>query len=103
MESKTRRVIKPQHKRYVDYGLHLWYLTYGNEPFRSKDILWMAKDNAEDYFRLWSGNYGKFHMKNMPTAYATGRYLSSLNYIESVNKSKGAWVIDVEKYEQEVR
>ena len=101
MKSKTRQVIKPQHKRYIDYGLNLWYLIYGNEPFRSKDILWMAKDNAEDYFKM-TGAHLTFHMRNMPTAYATGRYLSSLNYIENVNKRNAAWKIDIKKYEQEV-
>lgn len=93
-------MIKEQHQRYVDYGLYLWYELYGDEPFRSKDILWIAKDNAEDYFRL-NGSYLKFHMRNMPTAYATGRYLSSLNYVENVSKRNAAWKINIEKYEQE--
>ena len=85
MKSKTRQIIKPQHKKYIDYGLNFW----------------MAKDNAEDYFKM-TGAHLTFHMRNMPTAYATGRYLSSLNYIENVNKRNAAWKIDVEKYEQEV-
>ena len=101
LKSKTRKVIKEQHQKYVDYGLYLWYLKYGDEPFRSKDILWMAKDNADDQFRL-SGTYLKFHMRNIPTAYATGRYLSSLNYIENVSKRNAAWKIDIKQYEQEV-
>ena len=101
MKSKTRQVIKPQHKKYIDYGLYLWYLIYGNEPFKSKDIIWIAKDNADDYFKM-TGAYLRFHMRNTPTAYATGRYLSSLNYVENVSKRNAAWKIDVEKYEQEV-